>query len=146
MCLVGLRSCFFLKILRRASSQRSTPLVPYPTLFRFHQEVVTAFRQMLAAPEYRSRRRAFGAGPTLAKSQLMRARSGRDARCFEDVASAERWLFAPEARSPIGPPLKPFSYTSPVGLASPDAKLSGPRFTVRVPRSASPCEVRTLVV
>ena len=58
-----------------------------------HQEVVAAFREMLAAPEYRSRRLAFVAGPTLAKSQLMRALSGRDARCFEDVASAERWLF-----------------------------------------------------
>ena len=59
-----------------------------------HQEVVTAFRDMLAAPEQRSRRLAFVAGPTLAKSQLMRALSGRDARCFEDVASAEAWLFA----------------------------------------------------
>ena len=62
-----------------------------------HQEVVTAFRDMLAAPEHRSRRLAFVAGPTLAKSQLMRAMSGRDARCFEDVASAEKWLFAADA-------------------------------------------------
>lgn len=62
-----------------------------------HQEVVAAFQAMLAAPEYRSRRLAFVAGPTLAKSQLMRALSGRDAQCFEDVASAERWLFAPAA-------------------------------------------------
>jgi len=62
-----------------------------------HQEVVTAFRDMLAAPEHRSRRLAFVAGPTLAKSQLMRALSGRDARCFEDVASAEKWLFAADA-------------------------------------------------
>ena len=62
-----------------------------------HQEVVTAFRDMLAAPEQRSRRLAFVAGPTLAKSQLMRALSGRDARCFEDVASAEKWLFAADA-------------------------------------------------
>ena len=62
-----------------------------------HQEVVTAFRDMLAAPEHRSRRLAFVAGTTLAKSQLMRALSGRDARCFEDVASAEKWLFAADA-------------------------------------------------
>ena len=62
-----------------------------------HQEVVTAFRDMLAAPEHRSRRLAFVAGPTLAKSQLMRALSGRDAQCFADVASAERWLFASDA-------------------------------------------------
>lgn len=59
-----------------------------------HQEVVAAFRDMLAAPGYRSRRLAFVVGPTLAKSQLMRALSGRDARCFEDVASAEAWLLA----------------------------------------------------
>ena len=62
-----------------------------------HQEVVAAFQRMLAAPEHRSRRLAFVAGPTLAKSQLMRALSGRDAQCFENVASAERWLFAAEA-------------------------------------------------
>ena len=61
------------------------------------QEVVAAFREMLAAPEYRSRRLAFVASPTLAKSQLMRALSGRDARCFEDMASAETWLFAARA-------------------------------------------------
>ncbi len=60
------------------------------------QEVVTAFREMLAAPEYRSRRLAFVAGPTLARSQLMRALSGRDARCFEDMAAAEAWLFEAE--------------------------------------------------
>ena len=59
-----------------------------------HQEVVDAFRDLLAAPDYRSRRLAFVASPTLAKSQLMRALSGRDARCFEDVASAEAWLLA----------------------------------------------------
>lgn len=57
-----------------------------------HQEMVAAFRDMLAAPDYRSRRLAFVASPTLAKSQLMRALSGRDARCFEDAASAEAWL------------------------------------------------------
>ena len=61
------------------------------------QEVVTAFRDLLAAPEFRSRRLAFVAGRTLARSQLMRALSSRDARCFEDMASAEAWLFAAEA-------------------------------------------------
>lgn len=57
------------------------------------QEVVGAFQQMLSAPEYRSRRLAFVAAPTLARSQLMRALASREARCFEDMASAERWLF-----------------------------------------------------
>lgn len=58
------------------------------------QEVVAAFRGMLADPEYRSRRLAFVAGRTLARSQLMRALASRDARCFEDPADAEAWLFA----------------------------------------------------
>ena len=57
-------------------------------------QVVAAFRDLLGAPECRSRRLAFVAGRTLARSQLMRALSGRDARCFEDLVSAEAWLFA----------------------------------------------------
>jgi hypothetical protein len=60
------------------------------------QESVTGFQEMLAAPEYRSRRLAFVAARTLARSQLMRALSNREARCFEDVAHAEAWLFAEE--------------------------------------------------
>jgi hypothetical protein len=58
------------------------------------QEVVAAFRELLAVPEFPSRRLAFVAGPTLARSQLMRALNGRDARCFGDPAEAEAWLFA----------------------------------------------------
>lgn len=58
------------------------------------QEIVDAFRAMLAAPEYRSRRLAFIVSSTLARSQLGRALGGRDARCFEDPAEAERWVFA----------------------------------------------------
>ncbi|MFA5964151.1 MAG: hypothetical protein WC804_09050 [Sphingomonas sp.] len=60
------------------------------------QDTVAGFQEMLAAPEYRSRRLAFVAGRTLARSQLMRALGNRDARCFEDVADAEAWLFAEE--------------------------------------------------
>src|SRR3546814_20172976 len=63
-----------------------------------HQEVVTAFREMLAAPEYRSRRLAFVAGPTLAKRPLMRPLSGRDARCLQELARAQRRVFAPAIR------------------------------------------------
>lgn len=58
------------------------------------QQSVVAFREMLADPVYRSRKLAFVAAPTLARSQLMRALNGREAKCFEDVASAETWLFA----------------------------------------------------
>ncbi len=58
------------------------------------QQSVVAFREMLADPVYRSRKLAFVAAPTLARSQLMRALNGREAKCFEDIASAETWLFA----------------------------------------------------
>ena len=57
------------------------------------QEIVEAFRTMLAEPEYRSRRLAFVVSPTLARTQVIRAIAGRDARCFEDSWAAEAWLF-----------------------------------------------------
>lgn len=57
------------------------------------QETVAAFREMLAAPDYRSRRLAFVAGQTLARNQLLRALGSRDARCFGDPITAEAWLF-----------------------------------------------------
>ncbi len=63
------------------------------------QEVVAAFRAMLADPALRSRRLAFVAAPTLARGQLMRALAGRDARCFEQVEDAEAWLFAEEVEA-----------------------------------------------
>lgn len=56
------------------------------------QETVAYFRELLADPAYRSRRLAFVAAPTLARSQLMRALDGRDARCFDDPVEAEAWL------------------------------------------------------
>jgi hypothetical protein len=59
-------------------------------------DVVDAFRAMLAAPEYRSRRLAFVVGYTLARSQAIRALESRAARWFEDPAKAEAWLFAEE--------------------------------------------------
>lgn len=58
------------------------------------QECVTEFRKLLADPAYRSRRLAFVIGPTLARTQLARALSGRDARCFGTVVEAEAWLFS----------------------------------------------------
>jgi hypothetical protein len=61
------------------------------------QEVVAAFREMLADPAFRSRRLAFVAAPTLARSQLMRALGGRDARCFDSVGEAQAWLLEEEA-------------------------------------------------
>jgi hypothetical protein len=63
------------------------------------QEIVEAFREMLAAPGYRSRRLAFVVSPTLARTQLMRAVAGRDVRFFQDSLMAEAWLFAADARA-----------------------------------------------
>ena len=57
-------------------------------------DIVDAFQQMLAAPEYRSRRLAFIVANTLARSQAIRALESRDARWFEDPSRAEAWLFA----------------------------------------------------
>ena len=56
------------------------------------QDAVAAFRLMLSDPDVRSRRLAFVAGQTLARSQLMRALDGREARCFDNVEEAEAWL------------------------------------------------------
>lgn len=68
------------------------------------QDIVVAFRDMLSAPDYQSRRLAFVIGPTLARSQLMRALTNRNARCFDDHAAAEAWLFSADAGDiPIAP-------------------------------------------
>jgi hypothetical protein len=57
------------------------------------QDIVANFQAMLASPDYRSRRLAFVTGSTLARGQLLRAATGRYVRCFDDVATAEAWLF-----------------------------------------------------
>ena len=49
-------------------------------------DIVDAFREMLAAPEYRSRRLAFVVANTLARSQVIRALESRTARWFTDPA------------------------------------------------------------
>lgn len=61
--------------------------------------IVDAFHEMLAAPDYRSRRLAFLVGPTLARSQVLRALASRHARCFTDPTAAEAWLFAEDEES-----------------------------------------------
>lgn len=63
------------------------------------QEMVASFQAILADPAHRSRRLAFVVSRTLARSQLVRALNGRQARCFENRADAEAWLFAPEESS-----------------------------------------------
>jgi hypothetical protein len=68
------------------------------------QDIVAAFRDMLSAPEYQSRRLAFVTGPTLARSQLMRTLVNRTARCFDDHAAAEAWLFSENrGEMPVAP-------------------------------------------
>ena len=56
------------------------------------QDAVAAFRAILGDPAYRSKRLSVVVSQTLARSQLMRALEGRDARCFETVTMAEAWL------------------------------------------------------
>lgn len=57
------------------------------------QETLAAFCDMLADPDYHSRRLAFVVGPTLVRAQVMRAIGERDeVRCFDNPAEAERWL------------------------------------------------------
>jgi hypothetical protein len=58
------------------------------------QDVVAAFQSLLGDPAYKSRKLAFVVDRTLARSQLMRALNGRDAKCFENRRDAETWLFA----------------------------------------------------
>jgi hypothetical protein len=55
-------------------------------------DVVATFHELLASPEYRSRRLAFIVGQTFTRGQLMRAATGRSVRWFEDPAAAEAWL------------------------------------------------------
>ncbi|MCD2324566.1 hypothetical protein LQ953_11125 [Sphingomonas sp. IC-56] len=65
------------------------------------QEMVGAFQGVLGTPEYRSRKLAFVIGRTLARSQLLRALSGRGAYCFDTFAEAEAWLFSESDEAPL---------------------------------------------
>jgi ribosomal protein S18 acetylase RimI-like enzyme len=64
-------------------------------------DVVDAFREILAAPEYRSRRLAFVVGYTLVRSQAIRAVASREAGWFADPEAAETWLFVDRAEGPL---------------------------------------------
>jgi len=68
---------------------RDLKILPQPTL--------AAFCEMLADPDFHSRRLAFVVAPTLVRGQVERALGGRpNARCFTDMAEAEEWLLAGE--------------------------------------------------
>ena len=55
---------------------------------------VDTFAEMLADPEYRSRRLAFVVAPYLARTQVLRALTNRAGKCFTDPVAAEEWLLA----------------------------------------------------
>jgi hypothetical protein len=59
-------------------------------------DIVDAFREILAAPEYRSRRLALVVSNTLARSQAIRAIESRKARLFTDPHDADAWLLSDE--------------------------------------------------
>ncbi len=60
------------------------------------QDAVVGFQAMLSDPAHHSRRLAFVVAPTLARGQLARALSGRNARMFTEVPEAEAWLLNPD--------------------------------------------------
>ena len=61
--------------------------------------IVDAFTDMLADPEYRSRRLAFVVGANLARHQVMRALDNRIARVFADPEAAEAWLLSEDSEA-----------------------------------------------
>lgn len=66
---------------------RDLKILPQPTL--------AAFVEMLADPDYHSRKLAFVVGPTLVRGQVMRAIGERpNVRCFTEMVEAEEWLLA----------------------------------------------------
>ncbi len=68
---------------------RDLKILPQPTL--------AAFVEMLADPEYHSRKLAFVVAPTLVRGQVARAIGERpNARCFTEMVDAEEWLLAGE--------------------------------------------------
>jgi hypothetical protein len=61
------------------------------------QATLAAFYEVLADPEYHSRKLAFVVAPTLVRGQVTRALAGRPkAACFTALAEAEQWLLADE--------------------------------------------------
>ncbi|WP_288015776.1 hypothetical protein [Blastomonas sp.] len=58
------------------------------------QDIVKAFGGVLADSRHRSRKLAFVVALSLARMQLLRATSSRDAQYFTDPDKAEAWLMA----------------------------------------------------
>ena len=60
------------------------------------QDVTEVFAAMIADPAFQSRRLAIVTGSSLARMQVRRMLQRDGAAYFDDVASAEAWLFAKE--------------------------------------------------
>lgn len=65
------------------------------------QDVVTAFGMVAADPRFTSRRLAFVVGASLARMQARRVTDRDSVAHFNDLVSAEAWLFAPSERSRV---------------------------------------------
>lgn len=64
------------------------------------QDVVAAFRGIVADPKYARRKVGFVAASTLARMQLSRIIGSRTARIFLCPVEAEAWLFEPDEDAP----------------------------------------------
>ncbi|HEX8484077.1 hypothetical protein [Sphingomonas sp.] len=67
------------------------------------QDVVTAFRALLDDKDLMSQRMAFVTGGSPAKMQVRRIINRGSCRFFDDVESAEKWLFSAQANAPHAP-------------------------------------------
>jgi len=77
--------------LRCAPNQHAT-LVDIRDMKIQSQDIVAAFRNVLANPEHQSRRLAFVIASTLARMQVIRAVDEREARYFGTMEEAEAWV------------------------------------------------------
>jgi hypothetical protein len=61
------------------------------------QDSVESFKHVLNNPKFASRRLAIVVAQSLARMQIKRAASDRDAYYFDSIEGAEAWLLAPDA-------------------------------------------------
>ncbi len=72
------------------------------------QDSVESFKHVLNNPKFASRRLAVVVAQSLARMQIKRAASERDAQYFDSIEGAESWLLAPDA-APTDAPLETVS-------------------------------------
>ena len=81
----------------RCGPNRHDTLVDVRDLQLQTQQVVEAFRFIIAQPGTRARRLAIVTGDAAVRMQVRRVANRDDIRCFPDMAAAERWLAEPPA-------------------------------------------------